>query len=89
LLLLVLSGRVTFLSVVLLLFLAQLIGPAAGMFVQKYMTTAVDVEHLEISGIEIRGGRGVHSMGMHFVFPEELFVATRQRGNVREPEILF
>lgn len=87
--LLVLSGHVTFLSIVLLLFLAQLIGPVAGMFVQKYMTTAVDVERLEISGIEIRGNRVAHSMRIRFVLPEELFVATRQRGNVREPEILF
>jgi hypothetical protein len=85
LLLLVLSGHVTFLSIVLLLFLAQLIGPAAGMFVQKYMTTAVDVERLEIAGIEIRGNRVVHSMRMRFVLPEELFIATRQRGDVREP----
>ncbi|WP_300526349.1 hypothetical protein [Aminiphilus sp.] len=61
----------------------------AGMFVQKYMTTAVDVERLEISGIEIRGNRVAHSMRIRFVLPEELFVATRQRGNVREPEILF
>lgn len=88
LVLLLLSGQFSFLSVVLALFLAQLTGPTTGMFVQKYMTTAVDVDRLEIQGIEIRGSRVVQSMRVRFVLPEELFVSTRQHGGVREAEVV-
>jgi hypothetical protein len=51
------TGNFSILSIIIALFLANVLGPYLGEFTQKYFTTSCDVVNLEIVGIEPEFGR--------------------------------
>jgi len=84
---LLLTGNLSLLSVILALVLGQMIGPLTGRFVQRYVTTATDLDNLEITGVEVRSGaRGIGGLVVHG--PAEVFVSTREFTTVVVPEIM-
>lgn len=87
-LLLLSTGSLSVLNVVIALFIAHILGPMTSSLAQRYITTDSNVRSLEISGIEVRSAH--KSLGGMYVYgPTQLFIRTRQKSQVLEPEVLF
>ena len=87
-LLLLATGSLSLLNVIIALIAAHVLGPVMSSVVQRYVTTDSDVQGLEITGIEVRAAnRGFG--GIYVYGPSQLFIRTRQKSNVIEPEVLF
>ncbi|MFP4482611.1 MAG: DUF6391 domain-containing protein [Thermovirgaceae bacterium] len=86
-LLLFLTGSLSMLTVVLALVVSWFLGPYAGRYAQMYLTTATDVEGVEIVGIEGRN-RWTRAMGLRVAVPGEIFIRTRVRGEPPKVEVL-
>jgi hypothetical protein len=70
------TGHFSIFTIVIALFLANLLGPYLGKFTQKYFTTSCDVEDLEIIGIEPEyRNEGSHSLLLDHM-PQGYFVRT-------------
>ncbi|QTX33452.1 hypothetical protein KAR29_06175 [Aminithiophilus ramosus] len=87
LLLLGVTGRISFLSVVVALLVANGIGPLLSPFVQRHLTTDASVAGMEILGVEVRSGHS-QALGVSFSFPSRLFVATRQAGQALTAQVV-
>ncbi len=86
-LLLLFTGSLSIFTVILALGAPWLLGPHAGRYAQVYMTTATDVEGVEIVGIE-RRSRWTRVMGMRVMTPGETFIRTRMRGEPLKAEVI-
>lgn len=86
-LLLLFTGSLGLFTVILALGASWLLGPYAGRYAQVYMTTATDVEGVEIVGIEGRS-RWTRVMGMRVMTPGEAFIRTRMRGEPLKAEVI-
>jgi len=76
--LLVYTGNINIWNVVIALALANLIGPFLGSWVQKYITTSVDVEGMEISGIEFEESYRRNFLFVSRGLPDKFIISTRQ-----------
>jgi len=85
--LLILTGALNLWSVILALSLGHLVGPLTGKLVQRYITTSIDLEDLEITGVEVRSGT-MNLGSIIFQGPGELLVHTRDMKEVIIPEIV-
>ncbi|MBN1332494.1 MAG: hypothetical protein JW971_01915 [Synergistales bacterium] len=84
---LIVIGNLTFLSVILALLLGHLVGPLTGKLVQRYITTSVDLENLEIAGVEVRSS--TRNLGNIILQgPGDVMVHTRDTQEVLIPEII-
>lgn len=76
LILLFTTGMFSFLSIIIALFLSNLISPYLGEYVQKYFTTSCDVMNMEIVGLEFELGRQEESGLLFKHFPRGYFIRT-------------
>lgn len=84
---LIFTGNLGLWSVILALTLGHLVGPLTGKLVQRHITTSVDMEDLEITGVEVRSG--TRNLGNIILQgPGEVLVHTRDMKEVIVPEII-
>ncbi len=82
-----LTGSLSILTVILALAASWFLGPLAGRYAQMYLTTATDLERVEIVGIEHRN-RWARTLGMRVAVPGEIFIRTRVRGEPPKVEVI-
>jgi hypothetical protein len=82
-----LTGSLSILTVILALGASWFLGPWAGRYAQLYLTTATDLERVEIVGIE-RRNRWTRTLGMRVAVPGEIFIRTRVRGEPPKVEVV-
>ena len=78
LLILILTGHFSIFSIIISLFLANLLGRSLGTIVQKYFTTSCEVENMYISGIEPEFRRETSRYILLNHMPDGYFVRTSQ-----------
>jgi len=78
LLILILTGYFSVLSIIISLFLANVLGRNFGSFIQKYFTTSCDVENMHIVGIEPEFKRDIPQGMLLNHMPDGYFVRTNQ-----------
>jgi hypothetical protein len=82
-----LTGSLSIVTVLLALGASWVLGPWAGRYAQMYLTTATDLEDVEIVGVEHRN-RWMRTLGMRVAVPGEIFIRTRVRGEPAKVEVV-
>ncbi|RQD77817.1 MAG: hypothetical protein D5R97_01510 [Candidatus Syntrophonatronum acetioxidans] len=79
------TGMFTLLNVILAVVFAQVIGPVAGKIFQKFITTSIKVQNLQIVGVEYQTRAALGIFGFPVTLrPREFFVRTR-----RVPQVML
>ncbi len=77
------TGMFTLLNVLVAVFLAQIIGPVTGKLFQKFITTSLEVQNLQIMGVKYKPRAALGILGLPVPLkPREFFVQTRRASRV-------
>ena len=85
--LLLVTGYLSWLTVLIAVLCAHIFGTVLSKLAQRYLTTDQDVSGMEITGVELRT-MPVYRFGLRLLLPQEIFVRTRQPGEVLMAEVV-